>query len=157
MIRVVFVCLGNICRSPLAEAIFKDKIRKRGIHNLFEVHSCGTANYHVGDSPDPRTIQNAKKNGVLIDHIGRQLNEEDLDYFDYVFVMDKSNYNNVLRLANAKQHQHKVFMLRAYDTINGEEVPDPYYGQEKDFQQVFEIVDRSVDGAILFLQQKMRT
>jgi len=155
MISVVFVCLGNICRSPLAEAIFKDKIVKRGIHNLFEAQSCGTANYHVGDSPDPRTIQNAKKNGVLIDHVGRQLNEDDLDYFDYIFVMDKSNYNNVLRLKNAMQHQHKVFMLRAYDPIKGEEVPDPYYGVERDFQEVFEILDRSVEGAIRFLQNRM--
>ncbi|HZX72865.1 MAG TPA: low molecular weight protein-tyrosine-phosphatase [Cyclobacteriaceae bacterium] len=154
MIKVVFVCLGNICRSPLAEAIFKNKVLGRGIHDSFEAHSCGTANYHVGDSPDPRTIRNAKKNGVLIEHVGRQLCEEDIAYFDYIFVMDKSNYSNVLRLENAKQNEHKVHMLRTFDTIKGDEVPDPYYGQEKDFQEVFEILDRSVEGAIHFLLQR---
>ena len=155
MVKVLFVCLGNICRSPLAEAIFNDKIKKRGIQNSFLAHSCGTANYHIGDTPDSRTIRNALKNGIKIDHIGRQLCEADMDDYDYIFVMDKSNYSNVLRLENGLKNQHKIFKLRSYDILKGEEVPDPYYGQEKDFQEVFEILDRSIDGAIYFLQERM--
>ena len=155
MVKILFVCLGNICRSPLAEAIFKHEVTKRGIQDFFEVHSCGTANYHVGDSPDSRTILNAKKNGVLIDHKGRQLCEADMDYYDYIFVMDKSNYAHVVRLSNASANHHKVLMLRHFDKIKGEEVPDPYYGQERDFQEVYEILARAVDGAIRFLRQRL--
>jgi protein-tyrosine phosphatase len=154
MVKILFVCLGNICRSPLAKAIFKYESEKRGIQNLFEVHSCGTANYHVGDSPDSRTIRNAKKNGIIIDHRGRQLCNEDMDYYDYIFVMDKSNYDYVVRLRATSATHHKVHMLRHFDAVKGEEVPDPYYGQEKDFQEVFEILVRAVDGVIGFLQPR---
>src|SRR6188768_3287743 len=97
-VKILFVCLGNICRSPLAEAIFKHKIKQKGWEQWVEADSCGTANYHIGDSPDPRTLANAKKNGVVIDHCGRQLSEEDLGDFDYILAMDNSNLNNILRL-----------------------------------------------------------
>lgn len=154
MRKILFVCLGNICRSPLAEAIAHDKIKKLGLENLFQAYSCGTANYHIGDSPDPRTIRNAAKNGIVIDHVGRQLCEADLDDFDELFVMDKSNYDNVVRLKNARHNQHKIHMLRDFDPVKGTEVPDPYYGQEKNFQEVFDILDRSVSKALEFLQHQ---
>ena len=156
MIKILFVCLGNICRSPLAEAIFIDKVKKKGIAHQFESHSCGTANYHVGDSPDVRTIRNAEKNGVKINHIGRQLCDEDMEYYDFIFVMDKSNYSNVLRLKSARDKQDKIHMLRKFDMRGGEEVPDPYYGQEENFQEVFEILDRSIEGLIVFLEPQIR-
>jgi protein-tyrosine phosphatase len=144
-IRILFVCLGNICRSPLAEALFKHKIKQRKLDHLFEVESCGTANYHIGDTPDPRTIKNALKNGVTIDHLGRQLSASDFDYFDHVFVMDKSNLLNALRLAE-QRHHGKVGMMRIHDTIgNGEDVPDPWSGNEEGFQEVFEMLDRNAE------------
>jgi len=148
-IRVLFVCLGNICRSPLAEAIFKHKIRERKIAHLFDVDSCGTANYHIGDSPDKRTIANAKKNGVEILHAGRQLCPADFDSYDYIFVMDQSNKQNALRLTKDTNHHTKVIMMRDYDSVGmGEDVPDPYYGTDKDFQEVFEILDRSTENLL---------
>jgi protein-tyrosine phosphatase len=153
-IKVLFVCLGNICRSPLAEAIFKDKIKKRGLDHLFMVDSCGTANYHVGDSPDARTIANAKKNGVAIDHCGRQFTAKDLEDFDFILAMDKSNYQNILRLLKDQSHSAKVMMMREFDSVDkGSEVPDPYYGGEKHFQEVFEILDRCTENFLKHLEK----
>lgn len=126
-IKVLFVCLGNICRSPLAEAIFKHKVREKSIDLLFEADSCGTSNYHIGDPPDERTIRNAFKNGIKIDHCGRQLSETDLVVYDFILVMDNSNYRNVLNLRNSSEHSHKIFLMRDFDPDSkGAEVPDPY-------------------------------
>jgi len=148
-IKILFVCLGNICRSPLAEAVFKHKIKAKGIADRFEVDSCGTANYHIGDTPDPRTIANARKNGVSINHLGRQLSERDLEYYDHIFAMDNSNLRNIQALPDASKYSDKIRLMRDYDTIGtGSEVPDPYYGHERDFQEVFDILDRSTEALI---------
>lgn len=152
-VKILFVCLGNICRSPLAEAIFHHKIRARQLGHLVEADSCGTANYHVGDSPDERTIANATKNGVNISHRGRQLTEEDLDYYDYILAMDKSNQSNILRLAQ-EHHTSKIKLMRSFDPAGGLEVPDPYYGTERDFQEVFDILNRTMDKFIDQLHEK---
>ena len=146
--KVLFVCLGNICRSPLAEAIFKHKIQNEEFGNLVMADSCGTSNYHIGDPPDERTRQNAAKNGVSLNHRGRQLKSADLIEFDYILAMDRSNYRNILNLPGAGAYEHKVLLMRAFDPEEGEEVPDPYYGSEREFQEVFEILDRAVDGFI---------
>lgn len=153
--KILFVCLGNICRSPLAEAIFKHKIRAKGLEARLEVHSCGTANYHVGDMPDPRTIKNALQNGVTIDHLGRQLSKHDLETYDLIIAMDKSNHTNILKLENAAVHSHKVRLMRSFD-LNpaGDEVPDPYYGDELGFQRVFDILSHSSDSLIHFLERE---
>ena len=145
--RVLFVCLGNICRSPLAEAIFKHKVASRNLVDFFEIDSCGTSNYHLGDIPDPRTFAIAKKHGVKIDHIVRQLTSEDLEAYDYVLVMDKNNFQNVTRVCVSDDHKGKVFLMREFDAEGkGKEVPDPYWGNEREFQEVFDILDRSIDG-----------
>jgi len=152
MMKILFVCLGNICRSPLAEAIFLHKIMEKGLESRFQVNSCGTADYHIGDSPDPRTIKNAARNGVAIKHLGQQLSAEDLRNFDLILPMDASNYNNILRLENAGSYKEKIKLMRSFDpTGRGQDVPDPYNGTEKNFQEVFEILDRSIEGLIQYL------
>lgn len=153
-IRVLFVCLGNICRSPLAEAIFKHKLKQRGLEHKIEADSCGTANYHIGDNPDPRTTANAKKNGVEIEHCGRQLSVDDLEDFDYILAMDNSNFTNIHRILKDEKHKPKIQMMRDYDPHGKGDVPDPYHGGEKNFQEVFEILDRTMDGFLDKLQGK---
>ena len=158
-IKVLFVCLGNICRSPLAEAIFKDKIKRRGLDQFIEADSCGTSNYHIGDSPDPRTIANATKNGVTIDHCGRQLCVQDLEDFDFILAMDNSNYRNILSLPGSDKFADKVILARDFDPKGKGEVPDPYYGGEKGFQEVFDILDRTLEQFIqhLVTEYKLKT
>lgn len=154
-IKVLFVCLGNICRSPLAEAIFLHKVKQKKIDHWFDADSCGTSNYHIGDPPDSRTIANARKNGVMINHLGRQLHEDDLDYYDFVLAMDHSNHRNILRLANAKNHPEKILLMRSFDPKGkDEEVPDPYYGGEQHFQDVFDILNRTMNSFVQHLEEK---
>lgn len=153
-VRVLFVCLGNICRSPLAEALFKDKVTRKGLSDRIEIDSCGTADYHIGDWPDERTMLNALHNGISIDHRGRQLSVKDLDHFDFILTMDRSNYSNTLRLANHEEQKHKVIMMRTFDHhANHEDVPDPYYGGEKGFQEVFDILNRSTENFLKHLEE----
>ena len=148
MKKILFVCLGNICRSPLAKSIFNHKIKEAGLVNYFECDSCGTSNYHIGSSPDERTIKNSLKNGVPVNHAARQLADDDFENFDLILAMDQSNYDNIHRLPSAAANQHKIKLMRDYDPQERGDVPDPYYGGEKDFQEVFDILNRSVENLI---------
>ena len=140
MQKILIVCLGNICRSPLAEGILLKLVREKQLP--FIIDSAGTANYHVGEAPDARTVANAKKHDVDLSALrARQFTAKDFAEFDKIFVMDKSNLTNVLRLApneNCKQKADLLLNL-SYPGKNLE-VPDPYYGGEESFEKVFQLV-----------------
>lgn len=145
MKKVLFVCLGNICRSPLAEGILLH-LKDRDQLNL-HIDSAGTAGYHIGEAPDPRTIANALKNGVDLRSLrARQFKASDLDEFDHIFVMDKNNHRNVLAMAKHEHQKHKVDLLLNVSFENSNlEVPDPYYGNEQDFEHVFQLVFKACE------------
>lgn len=135
----------------MAEAVFAHLLIEQGLQDVVEVDSCGTANYHVGDDADPRTIETVRRKGIAINHCVRQLVAADLDDYDYVLAMDRSNYHNITRLANSR-NRSKVVMMRDFDPGHaGEEVPDPYYGNQKHFEEVYEILYRSLSGFMEFL------
>lgn len=153
---VLFVCLGNICRSPLAEGIFRDKVKQAGLEEHFTVDSCGTSAFHIGEQPDPRSSANARENGVYLDHQARQFGPDDFAQFDYIIPMDSSNYSNVMQL-EPMASEARVIMMRDFDTKKkGADVPDPYYGGERGFQNVFDILERSTE-ALLHAIRKERS
>lgn len=153
MINVEFVCLGNICRSPLAEAIFKQKILDNNLTQKIKQNSSGTAAYHIGKNPDPRTIEIAMKNNIPISHKGRQFNAVNGEDYDYILAMDSNNYYNII---DALGYKHKgLFLMRHFDPIEkGADVPDPYYGDESGFKNVYDILDRSIDTLSQYIFSK---
>jgi len=143
MKRILFVCLGNICRSPLAEGVLLHLNAQKQLGLLID--SAGTAGYHVGEAPDRRTITNARRHGIDLSTLrARQFEADDFDKFDLVLVMDQNNLNNVLRMATRPSHREKVHLFLNYAGIEKmTEVPDPYYGSEKNFEQVFQLVHKA--------------
>jgi protein-tyrosine phosphatase len=147
-IGVLFVCLGNICRSPLAEAVFRAIVEEEGLSDRFTIDSAGTSNYHTGDSPDPRTVRAAAARGVRVQHAARQIAEEDFARFDYVLAMDSENLRRTLRVAGTVDGSAEVRLLRSYDPEADEdaEVPDPYFGGPRGFEDVHELVELACRG-----------
>lgn len=143
--KILMVCLGNICRSPLAEGILQHKIS-----NAHQVDSAGTSAYHIGNPPDKRSILQAKKHGIDISQQkARQFVAKDFDAFDLIYVMDQSNYANVLLLANNQAQRNKVdLILNELNPNQNQKVPDPYYGGQDGFEQVFELLDAATDAIV---------
>ena len=152
-ISVLFVCLGNICRSPAAEAIFQNLINDKGIGNQFIVDSAGTGSWHVGKKADSRMRFAAKNRNINITSNARQIREDDFLKFQYIVVMDDSNFNNVIDLKNRVKGSDfaKILKIQDFSSIfNEKEVPDPYFGGDAGFDHVLDILEDSVS---CFLEQ----
>lgn len=146
--KILMVCLGNICRSPLAEGIMKAKATEYQLD--FEVDSAGTAAYHIGELPDKRSIAIAKKYGIdLTDQRARQFKKSDFKNFDIIFAMDHSNYQNIIKLATHIDEKNKVHLILNENHPNENlEVPDPYYGGEEGFETVFSMLNDACETFI---------
>lgn len=143
MTRILMICLGNICRSPLAHGIMESKLPE----DHFYVDSAGTAAYHIGNAPDRRSIAVAKKYGLDIStQSARQFKVSDFDTFDYIYAMDSSNYDNIINLARNNTDIKKVrLFLDANPSIQNKNMPDPYYGEQDDFEYVYKLVNETCD------------
>ena len=149
--KILFVCLGNICRSPAAEAIFKQKIKDRDLENLFIVDSAGTGGWHAGNLADPRMRQTASLRGIELTSISRQIKENDLYEFDYILVMDKDNLHAVQSLTKDQLRplNSKIKLILSYSKKSQlDEVPDPYYGGQNGFERVLDLLDDAIDELI---------
>ncbi len=146
--KILSVCLGNICRSPMAEGIIRDNLREAGIDT--DTDSAGTAAYHVGELPDNRAISCMQENGHdITDLRARQFVQSDFDNFDLIFAMDDSNQDNILRLARNQADKDKVSLFLNLAAPNqNQEVPDPYYGGDSGFQHVYELLTEATKGLI---------
>ncbi len=143
--KVLMVCLGNICRSPLAEGILTSKVDPKRVF----VDSAGTAGYHVGNPPDGRSVAVARKNGLEIAHHRcRKVVVRDFREFDLIYAMDSKNLEDLLKMAPGPKEAQKVKLLLEEADLDFVEVPDPYYGTSKDFEKVYEMIDKAC-GAIV--------
>ncbi|WP_265942573.1 low molecular weight protein-tyrosine-phosphatase [Dechloromonas sp. A34] len=154
--RVLLVCMGNICRSPTAEGVIRKYIKNNGLVDAVEVDSAGTHGYHVGEAPDSRTQRAASARGYNLTQLrARKVARQDLDYFDLILAMDKSNLDNLWRMATPEQKERiKLFMDYAKN-FDDDEVPDPYYGLGHGFDLVLDMVEDAAQGLIEEIKQKI--
>lgn len=147
MYRVLFVCLGNICRSPLADGVLAHKVARAGLADRVTVDSAGTGAYHVGEPPHVESQRVARQHGMPIDHLrARQVQRADFDAFDLIVAMDRQNHTDLLALAGTGPHADKVRLFMAYvPDAPGPDVPDPYFGGPDGFDAVFALVDSGCD------------
>lgn len=158
-IKVLFVCMGNICRSPAAEGTFRHLVNEKGYSHLFDIDSAGTHAYHVGESPNINATKAAAKQGVILEGSARQFTSLDFADYDYIFPMDEENLSNVYRLARNNNDREKVYKFRYFDpqtdvTSHIPDVPDPYYGGSDGFDFVQQVMNRTADNLLNYLLER---
>jgi protein-tyrosine phosphatase len=151
-VRVLFVCLGNICRSPTAEGVMRHLLREEGLEDVVTIDSAGTGGWHVGDPPDRRSTHAARARGIELDGAARQVRRSDFDDFDLLLCADASNRRDLLQLAQTEEDRDKVKLLREFDPLavaaGDLDVPDPYYGGPDGFDDVLDLVERACRGLL---------
>jgi protein-tyrosine phosphatase len=155
-IKLCFVCLGNICRSPTAEGVMQHLIDQAGLSKRIEIDSAGTGAYHVGERADPRSRSEAMRRGVELASRARQFVVEDFDNFDYVLAMDRANHRDLEEMAMGPQHLAKLHLLRSFDAAAGRDldVPDPYYGGDGGFARVYDICLAGCTGLLAYIREQ---
>jgi len=156
-VEVCFVCLGNICRSPLAQGVFEALVNQEGLQDRIIISSAGVGDWHVGNPPDPRMQETAREHGIHLNSRARQFQGSDFKRMDLVLAMDHSNLRDLQRLRPASELRDKLFLFRSFDPEHNDdlEVPDPYYGGGKGFETVYQIVERTCPKVLEHLKAKL--
>lgn len=155
MINVLFVCMGNICRSPTAEAVFTHLVEQANLLEHIHIDSAGTHGYHVGQAPDRRTIKAGENRGLKLQHLrARQVHLNDFNLFDYIIAMDENNYEHLIALAKEQHHEKITLLLSHVDKLDDTTVPDPYYGGEQGFEQVIDLVFQGSEALLNKIRAK---
>lgn len=159
MINVLFVCLGNICRSPVAEGVFRQLVTENGLSDQLKCDSAGTASYHIGELADRRTRDNAREHGLNLTHRARRMTGEDLAQFDYFVAMDEANFESIEKLmlrSVGVVNEDNTFLLREFDPDVSDQpsVPDPYYEDAAAFEEVYQIVLRCCRQLLIYITQQ---
>jgi protein-tyrosine phosphatase len=155
--RILFVCMGNICRSPTAEGVLRRLIQERAPHLGLEIDSAGTHDYHVGEPPDARAIAAAARRGIDLRSLrARQISEEDFERFDLIVAMDRANWETLLSRSPAEFHGRIRLFMEFADDSNVEDVPDPYYGGPLGFEQVLDLAEEAAAGLLREVLQQMQ-
>jgi protein-tyrosine phosphatase len=150
--RVLFVCTGNICRSPTAEGVFRAHVERAGLADRIEVDSAGTHGYHIGEPPDPRAIAHARRRGYDLSGLrARKVKADDFARFDLVLACDRGHHGLLRRLADTAEHGRIAMFLDYAPELGIDEIPDPYYGSGADFERVLDIVERASEGLLAAL------
>lgn len=148
-VRVLFVCMGNICRSPTAQGVFRHLVRQAGLEAVIEIDSAGTHGYHVGAPPDERAQETARGRGVdIADLRARRAEPEDFYHYDYVLAMDRDNYRSLARICPRGTKEKLRLLMDFAPELRRREVPDPYYGGQQGFDQVFDMVEAAARGLL---------
>ena len=156
MIRVLFVCLGNICRSPLAEAIFNQLVREGGLEHQISCDSAGTGDWHVGEAPDPRTQEVARRYQVPLAHQGQQFSPATAVSYQYVIAMDRQNRKDIEAQISGKSVPYELLLLRAFDDNPGDQdVPDPYWGGEQGFDDMYHLLHHCCVNLLTHIKQQL--
>ena len=155
-VRCLFVCMGNICRSPTGQAVFEDLVASKGLSDRIYADSAGTHAYHIGEQPDKRSQQTAKKRGIdMSAQCARQVEKDDFVTFDYILAMDEANYVDLEKMATFKQREERLHLFMNFAAYRDEtEVPDPYYGGTHGFERVFDMVQDASEGLLAEILKK---
>ena len=154
--RLLFVCLGNICRSPAADGVMRDVVEKAGLSARIEIDSAGTEGWHSGKLPDQRMRQAASTRGITLDHRARQFKAVDLERFDLILAMDRDNERNIRALDREKRHEDKIRLFCDFCSEHSErEVPDPYYGGPEGFEHVLDLIEDGCEGLLREVKSRL--
>ena len=156
--KILFVCMGNICRSPAAEGIANKFIERRGLDGTIEIDSAGTLDYHEGELPDSRMIKHASKRGYKLESKARQFNlRKDFEYFDYIVTMDDDNFSEITSLDRKNKFKDKIFKMVSFSKkMKVDEVPDPYYTGSDGFEYVLDVLEDSIEGLLKKVEDDIR-